>query len=311
MSFSTDVKSELSFVERTDCCDRAQLAAMVQLLSTLTIKNTGLQLMIRSENPTVAKAIWKLIKKIYDVDTELSVIQKAKLKKNRIYVIRVLSETRRILEDLGLWTSEGLQNCPAYQLTRRDCCAKSYLAGCFMAAGSVNSPIKPNYHFEIATNHPDHANYIQRVMKHLHMPAKVIQRRKQYVVYLKAADDITDCLAHIGAQDAAFNYADVKIRRDYMNNLTRLENCATANDVKSIQAGEKQIKAIEVIQELRGLEYLDEKIREIAELRLEFPDASINELAEEYEQRTGTILSKSGMRHRLNKIEEIAEKLQS
>ena len=309
MSFSSDVKAEISLIEREPCCQRAQLAAMVQLLSSLTISSNGMQLVIRSENPTVAKTIWKLIKKLYNVDTQLSVIKKAKLKKNGIYVIRVLNETRRILEDLELWTQNGLQYSPSNQLIKNECCAKAYLAGCFMAAGSINSPVKTNYHLEIATNAEEHTIYIQKVMKKLHMPAKTIQRRKQYVVYIKSSDLITDFLAHIGATDSLFAYAEIKIQRDYMNSITRLENCATANDVKSIQAGEKQIKAIEKIKEVRGLEYLDEKIREVAQLRLEFPDASINELAIEYEQRTGTVLSKSGMKHRLNKLEEIAEKL--
>ena len=84
MSFSSEVKAELSLIERDECCQRAQLAAMVQLLSSLTIGAGGLQLMIRSENPTIAKTIWKLIKKLYNVDTQLSVIKKAKLKKNGI-----------------------------------------------------------------------------------------------------------------------------------------------------------------------------------------------------------------------------------
>ena len=309
MSFSSEVKAELSLIERDECCQRAQLAAMVQLLSSLTIGSGGLQLMIRSENPTIAKTIWKLIKKLYNVDTQLSVIKKAKLKKNGIYVIRVLNETRHILEDLELWTVNGLQNSPTNQLIKNECCAQAYLAGCFMASGSINSPIKTDYHLEISSNTEEHAVYIQRVMKKLNLPSKMIQRRKQYVVYIKQSDLITDFLAHIGATDSLFAYAEIKIQRDYMNSITRLENCATANDVKSIQAAEKQIMAIEKISNAHGLENIDEKLREVAFLRLEFPDASINELAQEYEQRTGTILSKSGMKHRLNKLEELAEKL--
>jgi len=309
MSFSADVKSELSFVEREKCCEKAQLAALIQILSTLHITSNGLQLTIRSENPTIAKKIWKLIKSIYDVDTELSVIKKVKLKKNRVYVIRVLSNAREILEDLTLWTDAGLQNKPAKKLTTKRCCAQAYLAGCFLASGSVNSPINSNYHLEIATSNLEHAVYIQKVIKQLNLAAKIIQRRKQQVVYIKSGELIIDFLAHIGAQEASFAYADIRINRDFMNSITRLENCATANDVKSIQAAQKQIEAIGKIEMIKGTEYLEEISPGIAKIRVENPDASLNELAVEYSKLTGTKLSKSGMKHRLTKFEKIAEKL--
>ena len=309
MSFSTDVKAELSFVERESCCEKAQLSALIQILSTLHITSNGLQLTIRSENPTIAKKIWKLIKSIYNVDTELSVIKKVKLKKNRVYVIKVLSSAREILEDLTLWTKDGLQNKPSKEITAKRCCAQSYLAGCFLASGSVNSPVNSNYHLEIATSNLEHAVYIQKVIKQLNLAAKIIQRRKHQVVYIKSGELIIDFLAHIGAQEASFAYADIRINRDFMNSITRLENCATANDVKSIQAAQKQIGAIEKIEMIKGPEYLEEISPGIAKIRVENPDASLNELAVEYSKLTGTKLSKSGMKHRLTKFERIAEKL--
>ena len=309
MSFSTDVKAELSFVEREKCCEKAQLAALIQILSTMNITSTGLQLTIRSENPTIAKKIWKLIKSIYDVDTELSVIKKVKLKKNRVYVIKVLNSTREILEDLTLWIKDGLQNKPSKEITAKRCCAQSYLAGCFLASGSVNSPVNSNYHLEIATTNLEHAQHIQKVIKQLNLSAKIIERRKHQVVYIKSGELIIDFLAHIGAQEASFAYADIRINRDFMNSITRLENCATANDVKSIQAAQKQIGAIEKIEMIKGTEYLEEISPGIAKIRVENPDASLNELAVEYSKLTGTKLSKSGMKHRLTKFEKIAEKL--
>lgn len=312
MSFASEVKAEIALVQREPCCERAQLAAMLQLLSSLTITSSGLALTIRTENPTIAKKIWKLTKSLYDVETELSVIKKMKLKKNNIYVVKILEKTRDILTDVGLWTADGLQAYPAMEIVSRPCCVQAYLAGCFLAGGSVNSPIKTNYHLEIAVNHKEHATFIVKMLKRVHLPAKMIERRKQTVVYLKAADSITDFLALVGAVEASFQYADVKIQRDYVNNITRLENCATANDVKSVQAGIKQTEAVEWLEREKGsLDFLDEKLRDIAMLRKEYPDSSLQELADLYEKRTGTVLSKSGMKHRLNKLVEMAEKLKN
>ena len=185
--------------------------------------------------------------------------------------------------------------------------AQAYLAGCFLAAGSVNDPKKPDYHLEVAGNDRALASYIVSIMKQLNMPAKMIKRRNQYVVYLKSADLINDFLAHIGAQDAAFAYADIKIRRDYYNSVTRLENCETANVVKSIVAGEKQLDDIAKLKNNNRLEKLDPKLRDVAELRLEYPEASLNELADKYYAKTGYSLSKSGMKHRLSKLSSLAQ----
>ena len=309
MSFSSEVKGELVLIERDLCCEKAQLAALIQILSTLHITSNGLQLTIKTDNPSISKKIWKSIKNIYDVETELSLIQKVKLKKNKTYVIKVLNKTRDILEDLTLWTEGGLQNKPSKKITSGNCCAKSYLAGCFLASGSVNSPISTNYHLEIVTNNLEHATYVQQVAKKLDMSAKIIERRKHQVVYIKSGEVINDFLGHIGAQETLFAYADIRINRDFMNSITRLENCATANDVKSIQAAQKQIVAIEKIKEIKGEEYLEEISPGIAKLRLDYPDASLNELSLMFEERTGSKLSKSGMKHRLAKFENIAMKL--
>ena len=309
MSFTTEVKSEIALNELKDCCQKAELSALVQLCSALTINAQGMSLMIKTENAATAKRILKLLKDNYAVETDLSVIKKMNLKKNNIYRLQVLNKTTEILNDLGLFTDHGLQNHPTRKLVQKECCSRAYLAGAFMAMGSVNSPQKTNYHLEIVTNDESHALFIQKLMKKFDLPAKIITRRSQVVVYLKAADKIADFLRCIGAYDALMKFEDIRIHRDFRNNLTRLDNCEVANEMKSQAAARKQLEDIDKLKQCGQYRFLDEKLKVIADLRVQFPEASLNELSAEQEKQTGVAMSKSGIKHRFEKIHELAEQI--
>ena len=188
----------------------------------------------------------------------------------------------------------------------KECCARAYLAGAFLAAGSVNSPNKTNYHLEIATQDENLAKFIKKLMERFYLPAKVIARRNQYVVYLKSSEKIADFLKCIEATQSVFEFEDVRIQRDFMNSLTRLDNCEFANEMKTIAAGKKQCEDIEYLENYGALEFLPTKIKQVALLRKQYPEASLNELCNFYEEKYLETISKSGMRHRLNKMSEIA-----
>lgn len=309
MSFTTEVKQEVGMNILKPCCQKAELAALIQLCSSLGMNSNGLYLTARIENASTAKRIWKLIRDQYDVKMELSVIRKMNLKKNNIYVIRVVGDVRHILDDLTLLKDGMIRNHPLATLVRKDCCARAYLAGAFMASGSVNSPSKTNYHLEIATLNEKHAEYVQKLMERFLLPAKVIKRRNQYVVYLKASEKIADFLKLIGAYESLMKFEDVRIQRDYINSLTRLDNCEFANEVKTLKAGKKQVESIELLEKHHRLQHLDSKLQEAARLRRENPEASLLELCELYERETGNTITKSGMKHRLARLSELAENL--
>ena len=310
MSFTTDVKAEVGQNILKPCCQKAQLAALIQLCSSLGLNSQGLYLTIRTENATTVKRIWTLLKESYAPRMELSILKKMNLKKNNIYVIQVRSNVREILDDLTLLNEGTLREHPLKSIVRKDCCARAYLAGAFMASGSVNSPAITSYHLEIATLRGTHADYIQQLMLRFDLPAKQIQRRNQYVVYLKASEKISDFLRLIGAYESLMNFEDVRIQRDYINSLTRLDNCELANEVKTLEAGKKQLESIRILEENNRIEHLDYKLQEVIRLRKENPEASLLELCSLYETNTGTPISKSGMKHRLAKLNEMAEKLQ-
>ena len=307
MSFTTEVKSEIAANELHPCCMKAELSDVLQMCSTMNFTSDGVHLTIKTENPTTAKRIYKLVKERYDVTTRLSVIKKMKLKKNNIYVIRVENKAMEILKDLEIFTEKGLQAHPSSRMLRKECCARAYLAGAFLAGGSVNSPNKANYHLEISTNNEALAKFIQKLMNRFDLPAKYIKRRNQDVIYLKASDKIGDFLRYIGASDAVFTFEDSRIQRDFMNSLTRLDNCELANEMKSMAAGKKQLEDIQWIENYRGLEALPEKLQHAAYARKELPEASLLELCDYCADVYDETISKSGMKHRLAKLKEMAD----
>lgn len=307
MSFTSEVKTEIAQNgELKPCCMRAECAALIKMCSTLNFTSSGMHLTISTESAPTAKRILKLMKGLYNVTSELSVLKKMNLKKNNIYVLRIRSRTSEILKDLEIMDAGGLRAHPSAKMVSKECCAKAFLAGAFLAGGSVNSPNKANYHLEIATNDEGLAKFIQKQMEKFYLPAKVIQRRNQSVVYLKASDKISDFLACVGAHQSVFEFEDSRIQRDFMNNLTRLDNCELANEMKSLAAGKSQCDDIEWIENYAGLESLPEKLRNVALLRKEHPEASLVELCDYYEEGFNEVISKSGMKHRLSKIKEIA-----
>ena len=307
MSFTTSVKSEVAANELKECCSLAQCSALIKMCSTLNINAQGMYLTIHSESAPTAKKILKLLKENYKVQSELSVLKKMNLKKNNIYVLRIFDHTQEILRDLGVMDKNGLRSHPTAKMVARDCCARAYLAGAFLAGGSVNSPNKTNYHLEIATTDEKLAKFLQKLMERFYLPAKIIVRRNQHVVYLKSSEKIADFLKCVEATTSVFEFEDIRIQRDFMNSLTRLDNCDFANEMKTLAAGRKQCEDIEYLENYGALEFLPYKIKQVALLRKKYPEASLNELCEYYEEEYLETISKSGMRHRLNKMSEIAQ----
>jgi hypothetical protein len=302
MSFTTEVKTEITQQPIKECCQKAQLSALIQLNASLIIHEQQLQLLIHTENASTAKRIFKLLKDGSNPEMELKMIKKVKLKKNNMYELEITSKVKEILNDLGLMTDKGIQSHPSKKIVSKECCARAYLAGAFLAAGSVNSPQKSNYHLEIVTQQQEHAAFIESLMRRFDLPAKTILRRHQQVTYLKASDKISDFLRIVNANSAVLDFEEIRIQRDFHNSLTRLDNCEVANEMKTQAAASKQIIAIERLVKRGVIERLDERYSVVARLRLDNPEANLNELCELYEEETGSSISKSGIKHRLTKL---------
>lgn len=310
MSFTTDVKAEIAANELNACCVRAELTAIIQMCSTLNFTSEGMHITVKTESATTAKRVFKYIKELYHVETQLSVLKKMKLKKNNVYVLRITTKALEILKDLELFSDAGLQSHPSRRMVQKECCARAYLAGAFLAGGSVNSPSKSNYHLEVSTNNLELALFIEKLMHRFDLPAKHIKRRTQEVVYIKQSDKISDFLRCVGASEAVFTFEDSRIQRDFMNSLTRLDNCELANEMKSISAGKRQLEDIEWIENYRSLDTLPVKLQHAAMARKEYPEASFVELCDYCEEEFDEVISKSGMKHRFAKLKELAQQYQ-
>ena len=310
MSFTTEIKQEIANNELKSHCAKAQLSALVQLTSSLTISNGNLGILVRSESPTTAKRVIYLLKKIYKVDTKLVIAKKTNLKKNNVYTINIEQKGKQILEDLGLYSSRGLLSHPSHELVSKDCCAKAYLAGAFLAYGTCNDPSKTNYHLEISLSEKSNASFIVKLIGRFDIVAKITERRNRFVVYMKKADYVSDFLSLIGASECRLEFENERISRDMKNSLSRIDNCEIANEVKTIRAATKQIDCINIIKKAGKYDTIDEKLKNVMDLRLKYQEYSLLELCDAYQSNYGDIVSKSGMKHRLNKIEMIAHELQ-
>lgn len=307
MSFTSDTKQEIAKLELEGCCKKAQISAFVKLCSSLSIESQKQTLLIKVENATIAKRIYRLIKEIYDVEVSISVFRKVNLKKNNIYYLRILNQALFILEDLGLYSKKGLLKVPLVRIVQKECCARSYLAGIFMANGTVNTPTKSNYHLEMKVDSEAMAQFVLKLLRRFYIEGKMIMRRHNYIVYLKAADKIADFLRVIGAFNALIIYEDIRISRDFTNNYLRLNNCEIANEMKSLKAAQEQMRHIECLEAMQHIHSIDSKLKEVIRIRKENPEASLSELVGIYEKTFHTSISKSGLKHRFEKIKALAE----
>ncbi|MBR4421267.1 MAG: DNA-binding protein WhiA, partial [Erysipelotrichaceae bacterium] len=278
MSFSTEIKQEIANRDTETHCRKAELSALIKLTSSLTISSGHLGFVVRSENPTTAKRIVFLLKELYDADTELQIYKKTNLKKNNVYTIEVHEQGRMILDDLDIYNDKGLQAHPRYDLIMRNCCAASYLAGAFLAYGSCNDPQNPNYHLELSLPEIENANFLVKLLSRFQIEAKIVKRRSRYIVYVKKADHVSDFLALIGAHDAMMRFEDERIGRDLKNSVRRIDNCEIANEVKTLKAAQKQIENMQRIIDSGKYEKLNEKLRNVIDIRLKYQDHSLLEL---------------------------------
>ncbi|MCC5896230.1 MAG: DNA-binding protein WhiA [Alkalibacterium sp.] len=306
MSFAFEVKKELTLLEVHPEHAKAELAALIRMNGTLSIVDHDFLLNVQTENAAIARRIYTLIKDNFDVESELLVRKKMKLKKNNVYIVRLKSGSKVILKELGIMDGMLYSGHIPDEIKKNKQKIKSYLRGAFLASGSVNSPDTSRYHLEIHSSYEEHNDDICEMMQLFDLNARVHERRNGYIVYLKESEKIADFLSLIGATGSMFRFEDVRIVRDMRNSVNRLVNCENANMNKTIDAASRQIENIQLIASERGLHTLPDKLREIAKLRVDHPDVSLKELGELVPNGG---VSKSGVNHRLRKINEIAEEI--
>ena len=307
MSFASDVKNELVRVEEeTLCCEQSELAALIRMGGTVFFAGGGhLGFKFVTENASVARKMLKALKKEGLVDTEVKVSRALRLKKHNSYELRAVSSdaVEAFLRRVGI-ISEEVFGDHAVSAPRKTCCRKAWLRGAFLGGGSVNRP-EGEYHLELVTQNESFATVMVQSLKSFGIMAGLTLRKQDHVVYLKEGDAIISFLGIIGAHEALMAFENVRIVKDMRNQVNRLVNCETANLAKTVNAAVRQTESIKRIASHRRIDSLPKPLREAAEMRLAYPEATLQELVELFDGK----ISRSGINHRLRALERIGEEL--
>jgi len=308
MSFSAEVKEELSRQYGSDRhCLVAELTAIITLCGRIQItERNDYRLWIHTENFSVARKFFTLLKKTFNIESEVSVRKGQNymytvLVKNReqaakvLQAAKLLDEAGDIREDLSLVSNLVVQNY---------CCKRAFLRGAFLATGSISDPEK-GYHYEIVAQTEEKAEQLKSIINSFGLDAKVTARKNHFLAYLKEGGQLVDILNVMEAHQALMELENVRILKEMRNSVNRQVNCETANINKTVAAAAKQVEDIAYIRDHGGFSSLPEGLAEIAELRLEHPEASLKELGD----MLGSPIGKSGVNHRLKKLSMIADRL--
>ena len=300
MSFSGTVKEELAaYVSSARHCQLAELAAL--LLYSGGVCDGGRHLCLDTENETVARKCFTLLKKTFNIETVM---------RCRHRLIPDDEAERRVTEALYLARTEDgkiiLTKTVNVLLIKHSCCARAWLRGAFLSAGSMSDPRK-SYHLEYVCDEKAQAVQLRDVLSEFQIEARIIGRKKYQVVYLKEGEGIVEHLNVMGAHVSLMELENMRILKEMRNSINRRVNCETANISKTVTAAGRQIEDILLIRERYGFENLPDNLRQMAEVRLEYPDAALKELGGYLDP----VVGKSGVNHRLRRLSEIADKIRS
>lgn len=286
MSFSSEVKEELAKrMSPARHCQIAELAAIMNLCGQYgRDENGGFTIGFQTENEAVARKGFTLLKKTYNIDTDIVLKEE---------------DIQSLLSKLG-----DLDRPVSPILIKSVCCKRAFLRGAFLSIGSMSDPAK-GYHLEFDCTNEEKARQLQELIRGFDIEARIIRRKKYHVVYLKEGAGIVDLLNVCEAPVSLMNMENLRIIKEMRNSVNRRVNCETANIAKTVNAAARQVADIEYIQMYYGFQNLPDSLREMAEIRLEYPDVPLKELGEYF----NPVLGKSGVNHRLRKLSELAEKL--
>ena len=285
---SAGVKEELAkHISPARHCQMAELSAMLHYAGQYGLMEDGtLTIGFQSENEAVLRKGFTLLKKAYNIDTVIGVKGQKK------------ADLLAIMGDLS---------GPAdTSLLKQACCRRAFIRGAFLSCGSISDPTK-GYHLEFVCNNRTQAEQLQEIIGQFDIEAKIVCRKKYFVVYVKEGAGIVELLNIMEAHVALMNLENLRILKEMRNSINRRVNCEAANIQKTVQASTRQVEDIIYLRDYYGFSRLPDNLREMAEVRLAYPEAALKELGEYLSPPVG----KSGVNHRLRKLSELAEKLRS
>lgn len=303
MSFSSDIKEELCHTvsEKKDCC-LAETLAYLRFLGNVENADGQTKIRLATENVTLARKMLLMLKKVFLFQTDLSIRNLGKEGRSHRYEIWITDprDISRMLEETGIRQDQLWMD---HVRVSADC-RKAYLRGAFLCGGSMSDPGK-SYHFEISCRSLGEASFLTSMIAFFHLDARITKRKKRAVVYMKDSAQISDMLSVMGAYQALMQMENIRIIKDMRNTANRKFNCDNANINKMVRASGRQVQDIIYIRDHMGLDQLSPNLREMAELRLAYPEMSLQELGTHLTPPIG----KSGVNHRLRNLSKIAEDL--
>ena len=306
MSYTTKIKEEIASIENTKSEMIAELAGFIRNNGTVTKD----KIVLTTENKKTVERIKTFIKTVYNVDLKIETKDNPNFSKKELVVMNITTNISNVLKDVGYTDSNGefLLTPPTYIVGANEE-IRAYLRGVFLCCGSINDPKTSRYHMELLISEPEEAVFVQKLLNIFDLNAKILNRDKGYMIYLKEAEKISDYIKILGANNAVMYFENVRIYREQKNKTNRLNNCEQANIDKVVATATSQLEQIRIIEETSSVDLLDDKTKETLEYRKKYPEASFKELSEIISLETGKPITKSGLNHRLSKIKELAERL--
>jgi DNA-binding protein WhiA len=302
VTYALQAKNELARLNTGSvCCRNAELTAFIHLGGSLQLSGQRLSLNVVTSNAAVARRLFGLFKRAFNLTApEVLVRKKVRLRKNNVYLVRVTDspKLRELVSQLRLLQRDSPANLPAAE---SKCCRRAYLRAAFLIAGSLSNPEK-SYHLEIYTDYLHQAEALAAKMISFGLTPKTIERKNGFLVYLKESDQIGEFLNIVGAHKTLLDFENIRVLKDLRNRVNRLVNFETANVNKTVDAALKQMETISFLRRQPLWHTLPATLKDLAELRLAYPEASLQELGEMLVPSLG----KSGVNHRLRKLEKMA-----
>lgn len=311
MSFSGETKQEIArHMSNARHCRIAEIAALISICGRIVTKDNSIKAIIfQTENLIVARKYFTLLKKTFNIKAEIFIRKHMVMTKNNQYyiIVKEHNQVQTLFHATKLVQKNDTKEKGLFVdqlIVQNTCCKRAFIRGIFLAAGSMSDP-KKTYHFEVVLSDLDRAQQLQNIINSFFIDAKIVLRKKSYVVYVKEGSQIVDLLNIMEAHISLMNFENVRILKEMRNSINRQVNCEAANISKTVKAATKQIDDIVFIRDTIGFDNLSEGLEEIANLRISYPEASLKELGDMIDPPIG----KSGVNHRLKKLCCIADGL--
>lgn len=296
MTFTTQIKEEITKEENNNIEDLTSLCTYLKFNATLEEDKMTVMVV----NASVARWIFKLLKTNYNVLIKLTTRTMKRFKARNLYILEVKEKLDLIYKDID--------NIFKEINTSSDEEKKAFLKGMFLACGSINDPKKNQYHLEFLVKEEEDAKLIDDLLNSLKIKSKVLKRDREYMVYVKSSENISDFIKYLGAFNALFYFEDIRIYKDHKNMVNRLNNCEQANVERTLKSSKVILDNIKYLEDNDLLMLLDDRSKEIIEYKRKYPDTSLGELAEIITMETNKSITKSGINHHFRKINALVKK---